>query len=1023
MPWAAAEGRSPRDLVREEARTVSAGCDSLVTVDALATRAVASANGPLVVARGELESTAMNTPRHVRRATGFLGLVLAIARPAGADLPTHAPPSVLSQPVTVTAAVRSRYTGVLPTWRRVAPVGTIASTPNFPTRVLSVGGDVLVLANGATPYQTVTWYDRQLRRRARLAAFSRSAPVRATVSSSRNGLTQAIDPRHPSAGGTVYAPAQAAPRRRVEALATATIDRSARRVPTTVVSHSDLFQGLAASADRIVYATGGNSDQVLALRIDGGRIAVVRRYPLQWQAFPHDQYPYTYQGEHGTKPYHFYPDSVAVGPQGHYLYVTGLLSNSLARIDRRTGDTRYVNVGPYPFAVVLADQGRRLAVSNWAGRGVTILDRRSLKVLGVVPTGPDQGPHTVAAGVHPTAMVATPDGPGLWVADANTDALVEIDTQSLKAMRVLADEPYPGAPPGSYPDALAIANGDLFVANAGNDDVAVFDFASGKSLGLIPTGWYPSALTIAGHSLYVVAAKGFGTGPNRHWQYIGNMMHGLLQKVPLQGLERALPEWTREALANDGFAAAERRALATRNARTAAFLRRRIQYVVFVLRENKTFDEDLGDYRAAGRWADPRFDLYGPTELPNLYHWAATEAVFANFMADGEVTAQGHQWTDGASDSDVVQRLWPEYYSRRGLNWNAGPGGTGSLSADARDHHDPFEYSSKTLGAFANPWISYPERLYLFNDLLAHRVSFEDFGENLTRARDGVIRDALLAHVDRTYPGWDRMIRDDDRVAAAIAWLRTHRGAAFPHFVFIWLPDDHTAGSTPCYYSPDYYVADNDHATARLLHYLAGTREWAHMAVFLDEDDAQSGADHLDAHRTLGLALGPWVKSGTLDTQPLSQVNIVRSIEAIFDLPPMSQWDANAEVIAGIWRAAPRLDPMPVSPMRVPVQFNRGRCSDQRLLRREAGATGHVPTQAWLERHRAPHGETTAVAAGQRYSPTSILKVGGPEQMRQEWIATRGARRYRAFQRFIRAYAASRGDTTAAYEANDGELR
>ena len=964
----------------------------------------------------------MDTPNSLRRASGLLLVALAIGHAAGAGTAARTPPSALSAPATVTAAVRSRYIGVLPTWRRVAPVGTIAGTPNFPTRVLSVGNDVLVLANGATPYQTVTWYDRDLRQRARVAAFSRRAPDRATVAPSPDGLTQAIDPRHPDAGGTVYAPAQAAATRAAEARATAKTEQSAATVPTTIVSHSDLFQGLAAGADRTVYATGGNSDQVLALRMVEGRVTIVRRYLLRWQAFPSDQYPYTYQGHHGKQAYHFYPDSVALGPHDHHLYVTGLLSNSLARINVQTGRTRYVNVGAYPFAVVLADQGRRLAVSNWAGRGVTILDRRTLKVLGVVATGPDQGPHTVAAGVHPTAMVAMPAGPDLWVADANTDTLVEIDTRALAAVRVIADQPYPGAPPGSYPDGLAIADGDLFVANAGNDDVAVFSLATGTPLGLIPTGWYPSALTIAHRTLYVVAAKGFGTGPNRHWEYIGNMMHGLLQKVPLRGLARALPGWTRESLANDGFAAADRRALARRNARTTAFLRRHIQYVVFVLRENKTFDEDLGNYRAAGRWADPRFALYGPQELPNLYHWAATEALFANFMADGEVTAQGHQWTDGASDSDVVQRLWPEYYSRRGLNWNAGPGGTGALTADPRDRHDPFEYSRRHLGAFANPWISYPQRLYLFNDLLAHHVSFEDFGENLTRARDGVIRNALLAHVDRTYPGWDRMILDDSRVATAIAWLRGHPGRAFPHFVFIWLPDDHTAGASPCYYSPDYYVADNDHATARLLHFLAGTREWAHMAVFLDEDDAQSGADHLNAHRTLGLAMGPWVKPGTLDTQPLSQVNIVRSIEAVFDLPPMSQWDANAEVISGIWRHSPRVDAMPVARMQVPVQLNRGHCSDRRLLRREAGAAGHVLTRAWLERHRAPHGEATAIAADQRYTPTSILKVSGPEQMRQEWIATQGARRYRAFQRFVRAYAVSRGGTVASYEANDGDL-
>lgn len=961
--------------------------------------------------------------RPARRPRWSFALALGLCLPVLAGAGWRTQRQFVPAPVTITRNNRARYTGILPTWRRVRPVGTIVSTPNFPTKVLNVGTHVLVLANGATPFQTVTWYGLDLRRQTRLAAFGKAAPAKETVFTLSDGTSTAVDPLHTDAAGTVYSTNQPPARRAAEAVAAVRAEENPHAIPTTIVSHSDLFQGMAAGGNGIVYVTGGNSDQVLALRMAGDTVRVVRRYPLRWQRFPRSQYPYTYQGDHGHEPYHFYPDSVAVGPNDRHLYVTGMLANSLARIDIRTGKTRYVNVGPYPFAVIVADGGRRLAVSDWAGRGVTILSRRNLKVLGIVPTGPVLGPHTVAAGVHPTAMTGEAHGPRIWVADANDDVLVEVDTRALKAVRVIGDSPYPDAPPGSYPDALAAADGDLFVANAGNDDIAVYDIASGKPLGLIPTGWYPSALTVAHQSLYVVAAKGLGTGPNLKWQYIGNMMHGLLQKVSLKDLPQRLPAWTRQALRSDGFLKAQLRALATRNARTTAFLRRHIDYVVFILRENKTFDEDLGDYRPAGRWANSHFDLYGPRELPNLYHWAAHNALFANFMADGEVTAQGHQWTDGASDSDVVQRLWPQYYSGRGLIWNAGPGGTGALNPKAPGSHDPFEYSRKTLGAFTNPWMSYPERLYLFNDLLAHHVSFEDFGENLTRARDGVIRDALLAHVDRTYPGWDRMIRDNSRVGAAIAWLEAHRGRAFPHFIFIWIPDDHTAGLTPCYYSPDYYVADNDHATAQFLHYLAGTPQWRHMAVFLDQDDAQSGADHINAHRTLGLALGPWVKSGDLDTRPLSQVNIVRTIEAALGLPAMSQWDANTRVISGIWRHTPRTEPMPVLPMRVPVQFNAGKCSNHLLLRREAGATGHALTPQWLKTHTDPHGASSApIAAREQYTPTSILKVPGPEQMRQEWIASRGLRSYRKFQRYLRAYAAARGETPASYEANEGQL-
>ncbi|MGC8519161.1 MAG: bifunctional YncE family protein/alkaline phosphatase family protein [Steroidobacteraceae bacterium] len=966
-----------------------------------------------------MPETKINTPR---RRTGLFGILLGMGLPvlaaAGAGNARHFVPA----PVTITALNRAHYIGVLPTWRRISPVGTLISTPNFPTKVLSVGAHVLVLANGATPFQTVTWYSPALRREARLASFSGVAPSKLSVKTFASGSAIAADPRHTGPAGAVYSTNEPAKTRAAQALATERAQRNPHPIVTAVVSHRDLFQGLAAGPNGIVYATGGASDRVLALQMHHGAVHVVREYPLKWQAFPRAQYPYTYQGDHSRKPYHFYPDAVAVGPHGAHLYVTGMLANSLARIDLRTGRTRYVNAGPYPFEVVLADGGRRLAVSDWAGSGVTVLSRRTLKVLGVVPTGPRVGAHTVAAGVHPTAMVAVPGGPEVWVANANNDRIVEVDTRTLRATRSLDDSPYAGAPPGSYPDALAVVDGRLFVANAGNDDVAVYETATGRRLGLIPTGWYPSALTVAHQSLYVVAAKGFGTGANLQWQYIGNMMHGLLQKVPLQGLSRRLGAWTRESLANDGFLPAQRAALAQSNARTAALIRRHIHYVVFILRENKTFDEDMGKYRAAGAWANPHFDLFGAKELPNLYRMAAHGVLFANFMADGEVTAQGHQWTDGASDSDVVQRLWPEYYSDRGLVWNAGPGGTGPLTAKARASHDALQYAHRQLGAFANPWISYPQRLYLFNNLLAHHVSFEDFGENLARARDGVIRRAMLAHVDQTYPGWNRMIRDTERVSTAIGWLKAHPGRAFPHFIFIWIPDDHTAGASPCYYSPPYYVANNDHATAQLLHYLSATPQWRHMAVFLTEDDAQSGADHINAHRTLALAMGPWVKFGDLDTHPLSQVNIVRTIETVFHLPPMSQWDANAQVISGIWANSPRLQTVPVLPMQVPVQFNAGKCSNQLLLRREAAAAGHALSTGWLQRHTDPHGAGLSLTASELYTPTSILTVEGPEQMRQEWIASRGARRYEAFQRYLRAYAARRGNTLASYEANDGEV-
>ena len=914
---------------------------------------------------------------------------------------------------------------ILPTGRFVTPAGMLNGTPNFPTMLAVQGHQVAVLANGATPFQTLTFYDVQtLKRLDRLAAFSKVAPPKPVTRATPGGSGIVENPLHAGPAGEVYVPAEGAAQKIAQAKATLAAESNPRAIPTALLSHSDLFQGLTAGPVGMFFAAGGDSNDVIALRSVRDKVVVTHQYMLQWQPFPRNQYPYQYQGDHQKKPL-FYPDSVVVGPEDHHLYVTGMLSNSLARINIATGKTDYVNVGAFPFAVVLADHDHRLVVSDWGGNGVTVLDRATFHVIGHIATGPAEGPATVAAGVHPTAMAAVPDNPDVFVADANVDKVVEVDTQTMRPLRVINDSPYHNAPPGSYPDGLAVAAGKLFVANAGNNDVGVYDVHTGKRLGLIPTAWYPTALAVNDGALYVTCAKGLGSGPNPQWQYIGNMMHGVLQKVNLSELPAHVAQWTQESLHNDGFTLAQRTARHTQDVQTTALFKKHIRYVVFILRENKTFDEDLGDYKAAGHWADQNFDLYNQKELPNLYNLAHHYALFTNFMADGEVTAQGHQWVDGASDSDVVQRLWPEYYSNRGLRWNAIPNdaSASSLKPHAPGAHNPYHYYER-LGEFTNPWISYPERLYLFNDLLQHHVSFEDFGEDITRVRDGVIRSTLKSHVAKSYPSWDRMILDSDRAKLAINWLKKHPGAKSPHFVYIWLPDDHTAGLAPCYYTPNYFVANNDYATAKFIHYLSTTPEWKHMVVFLTEDDAQSGADHINAHRTLALAMGPWVKKGALETHLYSQVNIVKTIEATLGLPPMSQWDENAAVLSGIWTNHPDFAPTPsVLPIRVPVTFNMGKCTDRLLLRREAWATGHILTPSWLKAHMDPHGQHLAPVSQQHaYTPTSLLKVSGPEQLKQEWIASKGVKSYDRFMAYLHRYAQAHGVTIASYEANEGKL-
>jgi hypothetical protein len=414
-------------------------------------------------------------------------------------------------------------------------------------------------------------------------------------------------------------------------------------------------------------------------------------------------------------------------------------------------------------------------------------------------------------------------------------------------------------------------------------------------------------------------------------------------------------------------------------------------------------------------------DLYNRTELPNLYAMADRFGLCVNFYMDGEVTAQGHQWTTSAEDSDYVQRTWPMYYSNRGIVPNPGwsqnlegqayQSGTGFSGGD-----DPYSdyINLSSLKHWSNPWISYPGGMFIFNDLLTNHVSFMDFGEFVSRSQAGQISPEMAKHLGKNFPAWNRFILDTDRANVVHEFIAAHKNN-LPHFMYIWLPDDHTAGRSPGYYTPQYYVANNDLATGQIVAELSRTPQWKHMAIFITEDDAQSGADHIDAHRSFAVIVSPWMKPGMLITHRYSQVNLMRTIEAITGVPPMSQWDANAQVLSGIWTRHPNFAPYDVQPIRVPVGYNPGKMWQGEQLRRKAGKTGHWLSPHWLK----VHGAAAAQISRPMFTPTELMKVPGPEQMRQEWIAVKGKASYRHVMAYLRRLAKAQDQPLTHYIASD----
>ncbi len=854
----------------------------------------------------------------------------------------------------------------LPDGRVVAPVGKTIQTANFPVGVVRQHGTIVVESAGVSAIQSLQGYNKKLQ---------------------PNMVLHFLKYQH------LW---------------------HSLKLPN-VVTNQSLFQGLVRGPYGMIYAAGGVSDNLLAIKVTQDELKIVREFPLTGQSFPKDQYPYVNQGPPG--PPLFYPDSAAIS--GKFAFVTGLLSNSLARINLRSGETTYTNVGSYPYEVITA--GRYAVVTDWGADSVRFIEKRNLKTRAVVRLGPPTGPHNRLPGIHPTAVVYDHADHSVWVACANADTLSEISLTTFKVTRTIADLPFPDALPGTFPDALAVWHTRLFACNAGNDDIAVFNTATGKLLGLIPTGWYPTDAVISYGQLLVTSTKGVGFGPNPHGKWIGNCIPGSLQMIPLRELKRQLPLWTHEALSDLRMTAADRARLSAANLRATAWLHQHIHHVVFILRENKTFDEDFGTYSRAGKWADPKLDLYNEKELPNAYALANRFGLMVNYKVDGEVTAQGHQWTTSGEDGDFVQRTWPMYYSGRGLSEN--PGWTEPLVGSAFNSTDGFggtdnpysDYTDlKKLGRWANPWISYPNGMFIFNDLLDHHVSFQDFGEFVSRSEIGDISAAMHAHLQVNFPGWNRFFLDTYRAKIVNEFIHSHSGD-MPALMYIWLPDDHTAGRQAGYYTPDYYVANNDEATGEIVAALSKLKSWRHTLVFVTEDDAQSGADHISAHRSLALVIGPWVKRGVLVTHPYSQINILRTMEAITGVPPMSQWDAGAQVISGIWANTPDTSPYHLRPIRVKMALNPGHVSVGLMARMKAGRTGHWLSPRWLKLHPMKAGKLS------EYGPTTLLKVPGPEQLKQEWIASKGAASYRRLQAYIKAMAKRRGESIDQIVASDGQ--
>ena len=669
------------------------------------------------------------------------------------------------------------------------------------------------------------------------------------------------------------------------------------------------------------------------------------------------------------------------------LLIADNLSDNVVLLDVSTGkivrrfDLSINDLVPssYPYAVVATRDGRRAWCSLWNSSQVAELDLANGKVVRRIELQEPQDP--IAPGSHPTAILLSPDEKLLYGALSNADSVAVVATESGQTLGFLNTTVRSQEFAGTYPTALAQSHDGkrLFVADSSSNAVAVFDaslLANGNSyttsetsaLGFIPTDWYPSALAVHGNDLLIATAKGHGTGPNpgegktsyeiKHHAhpYIATLLHGSIARLNIPTTLGKLDELTRVV---------ERDNLLHNDPGKIQFANRQnpIKHVIYVIKENRTYDQILGDLKTSDLKSggkpvgdgDPSLTMYGADITPNEHKLALQFGVLDNFYDSGEVSGDGHLWSTAAITSDYNEKTWQIAYRGKERTYDF----QGTVAGEY-----PLDHSE--------PDIDDPSTGFLWDNVARHGLTYRDYGEfvnaewcnkirKAASPRQGTPSDleapcprtdlqlgddlpanlgnphgtrspypwtvplfkgvkaskaALRDHFDVLYPDFNTdypdQLRADEFLNEFAAYQRARESNEspdfqLPQFVLLYLPDDHTGGTRPDRPRPAASVADNDLALGRVVDAVSHSPYWDDTAIFILEDDAQNGGDHIDAHRSIAFVISKY-SPGTpaspyVDHRFYTTVNLIHTMEMLLGLPPMNQNDAYAPVMGPMFSA------------------------------------------------------------------------------------------------------------------------
>ena len=658
------------------------------------------------------------------------------------------------------------------------------------------------------------------------------------------------------------------------------------------------FLGAAFSSDgKTLYVSGGNQDVVYRYAYVDGRASLTDSLVLAVKPAKSD----------GTR----YPAGLALSPDGRLLYVAENLGDSLAVIDLATAKVmQRLPTGRYPYGVVVAPNGT-VFVSQWNGGAVLAFAPRNgmLRQVAAIP-----------AGRHPSALVLNREGTRLFAASGSTDRVTVIDAVGHTRLGELLDPPPAGPAEGSTPNGLALsADGTrLFVAEGDANAVAVFDLsarfagvatATGNDslLGRIPTEWYPTAIAVAGDTLIAVNGKGKGSGPNPNGPgpraskerqgdgtgYTLAQLSGTLTISLTAHLDRAglAPLTATVAHAN-------RWDLPT--ARTTRYPP--IEHVIYIIKENRTYDQVLGDLPTAD--GDTSLVYFGRGVTPNQHALAERFGIYDRFFVNAEISADGHNWSTAAYTTDYLQKTVQSNYSGRGRDYD-------------------YEGTNRGWGPdnVAEEDVNEPANGYLWDLAQRKGITFRNYGEfvigegmdkkDLPAGYTG-LKPFLRTHTNEKFPAYDLSITDQVRADIWLEEFAEHvKAGTMPQFEIVRLPNNHTLGLRAEAPTPRAMVADNDLALGRMIAALSRSPFWKSTAVFVLEDDAQNGPDHVDSHRSPMLVISPWTKGGVMH-RFANTTDVLRTIEEILGLDALSQFDHFGRPLREIWRTQPDLRPYDV---------------------------------------------------------------------------------------------------------------